>query len=269
MRVLIFLSFVFLLPHLGYSQTGKPNLYCVKKMDGSKVKGEIKKIGKDTITMLLPEEVKISKAEVKKIFSLDFINDNSDYTINQSAFTLGKGRMRYKTLAGLIHEFKFGVTDHLDIDIGTEVISLIDNAGTTVISGIKYGVEWSKNIRSALSVKYIHHMAGYDSQSEVFITTPITLGNDKNNFSFIPFFIYTFTGHEYIFIPEIAFRIRLSKNISVQNELLYFIDDDVVLDNILFDFALTNNFRLGLGVFGGFDSYEVGAIPSVTMTYIY
>lgn len=247
-----FIIVIFLL-NFAFACTGQSSdqeTVTIRTNDNQTLIGELINISKDSITIQNKSLGTITLAKTNIYIlqngnvSLDKNNKSQPYYI-PTAIPGGKNNHHYRNYALFGQDFSFGVTDHLDLSAGFEVLSIfIDNSDSwpVIQLGGKYSGAISKNTHIGFSTKILFN----DSGGLILSSLPITFGNLRSNFTFAPTFFQELGFDGRFFAPSFNFNISLSNKVRLTTDCLY--ADGTLLATTLLEIRLKNDIFLQPGI---------------------
>ena len=202
-----------------------PQKVIIELKDGSDIVGQLVMLN-DQELVIRNEELGLLTFERGNVKRITYLTEKSwirnpnptRYFVGQSAFSLPKGDGYYQNIYGLVNIFGYGITDHLSVLGGVELLTLFSGS-PAFLTNIKYGGKLSEKLHVAASVTYLFGMGEISRDLNLgTINALLTYGTEEHNITFGSGFAFAEDQFSNSGILTIGGSSRLSKRFALISE---------------------------------------------------
>ena len=254
-----------ILPSLNAHESDSLKIVTVFTHDKQYFAGELIHISSDSIFIRTDEfsSLAFSKSNIKSLHDGIILPSFSETTNSsvpyyvQSARPNGRGNHYYKNYYIFGNEFNFGLSDNMNVTVGFESATLVFGSGGNIPLiqlGAKYSVPVSHNFYAGLSSKYYFNNEG----SALMISSPLTLGSKRTNFTIAPTYIYADESGMVGIFSNVSLAVSAKSRFLI--DFVYIDETSIFAFNLEFLFKSGFTLTVGAIVAGG------GVAPSLSFS---
>lgn len=186
--LLLFITLYSFLSQTTLAQEDSNQKVNIELEDGSEIIGELISLN-DFEVVIQNNELGLLTFKRENVKRIIYLNDKSwrqnpnptRYFLGQSAMNLPKGEGYYQNIYGVVNLFGYGLSKHLSVMAGTELITLFSGS-PAFLTNLKYGRQIGSKLHVAASGTYLFGFGDITSELSLgTINALLTYGTEEHN----------------------------------------------------------------------------------------